>query len=428
MGKKKEKKKRKSIEDAYKLASPNRHMCKIDLKSAYRSVAINPLDYNLTGLKFQFAGEDKAKTLYDTRLPFGSAKGPMIFHRLSQAVRRMMARRGFNSIVVYLDDFLIVEDSYERCREAQLVLISLLIRLGFQISWKKVVSPSTQVEFLGVMVDSVKGTASLSKVKLAKLYEKLCSFSGKKRASRKQLQSLAGSLNWACQVVQGGRYFLRRILDAIQRLKEPSHKCKLSKEFGKDLAWWLKYMYYFNSTFYYREANNVCMLTDSCVEGAGVFASGMWRYVNWCKDYPKLAHLHINYKEVLIAIIGVLKLAPRLAGCDITIVTDSTAAKGILNKGRSKNPSVMHWLRRLFWCCARFNLRIRAIHCPGSIHQIPDAISRLTEPGQVLRLHSLLQNWYHGQVSFVNDCISAMSGPALQLVLPHLNLWHAHLS
>ena len=418
-----------SINDAYKLATANRFMCKVDLKAAYRSVAINPIDYMLTGCKFKFTNDMSVTTLYDTRLPFGSSNGPMIFHRLSQAVKRMMCKRGYSNVVVYLDDFLILEDDYDKCVEAQRVLISLLIRLGFLISWKKLISPSTKVEFLGVLIDTVAGKASLSPVKLEKLYSKLCLFKEKTRASKKQLQSLAGSLNWACQVVQGGRYFLRRILDAIQRLNEPSHKCKLSQEFRKDLQWWLAYLKRFNGVLYYREVDSVSILTDSCNDGAGVFAGGAWQYIHWSSDFPGLSKLHINYKEVLAAIIGVLHLAPRLTGCDITIVTDSTAAKGILNKGRTKSPLVMAWLRRLFWSCARYNLRIRAIHCPGALHHIPDAISRLSEAGQALRLHSLLKNWHHGRYSsFVDECVSSMSSAAFQVAKGHLAQWHSHLS
>jgi hypothetical protein len=44
----------------------------------------------------------------DKKLTFGSKLAPGIFHRLSQAMRRMMSRRGFTIVAyMYLDDFLI---------------------------------------------------------------------------------------------------------------------------------------------------------------------------------------------------------------------------------------------------------------------------------------------------------------------------------
>ena len=64
---------------------------------------------------------------------------------------------------------------------------------------------------------------------------------------------------------------------------------------------------------------------------------GQWRYVNWTMDIPKAKSLHINYKEVLAAVVSVKHWAKVFAGCDITIVTDSTVAKAIINKGRCKS-------------------------------------------------------------------------------------------
>lgn len=418
-----------SIDNAFKLAGPNMYMCKIDLKSAYRSVAIHPDDYCMTGLQFKFTNDQFVTTLFDVRLPFGSSKGPMIFHRLSQSVKRMMARRGYSNIVVYLDDFLCVNDSYEKCCETQLVLMSLLIKLGFQVSWKKVIGPSQCVEFLGVMIDTSTCTVSLSDQKLGNLYEKLQSFQVKRRATKRQLQSLAGSLNWACQVICGGRFFLRRILDSINKLKHASHKCKLSVEFMKDIQWWLKYLYSFNGSVYYREVRKVVIHTDACNEGAGMFVNGQWRYVNWKRDIPQAENLHINNKEVLAAVVSVKHWAETIRGCDVTIITDSTVAKAVINKGRCKSSYIMGWLRHMFWITMKFNLKVRAIHWPGCLNQMPDAISRLHEDGQILRLHSLLRHWFHGNnnLSFLEMCRLSMSHHAFQVVHPQLNKWHYRL-
>jgi hypothetical protein len=199
-------------------------------------------------------------------------------------------------------------------------------------------------------------------------------------------------------------------------------------EFKKDLNWWLSFLGRFNGTLFYRDCGKATLHTDACDEGAGMFVGGIWHYVNWKLDYPCFAGLHINYKEVMAAVLGILMFAPILEGKDISIITDSTAAKGILNKGRCKSPLVMHWLRILFWRCTEFGLRFRAIHCPGLLNQIPDAISRLNESGQVLRLHALLNSWFHGHHGgFVSSCPLSMSSAAFQVVQPHLARWHSRL-
>ena len=129
-----------TLDDAIKLLKPGYFMSKIDLKSAYRSVPIHPSNYAGTGLKWRFKGS-KVKFTYfvDTRLPFGGKCSPEIFNRLTQAVRRMMAKKGFEAIVVYLDDFLVTGESLEACQAAFDSLLSLLQNLGFRIKWKKVV-------------------------------------------------------------------------------------------------------------------------------------------------------------------------------------------------------------------------------------------------------------------------------------------------
>ena len=87
-----------------KLVRQGSYFAKVDLKSAYRLVSISPYSQQVTGLKWEI--NHQLCYLYDTKLPFGSKLAPGIFHRHSQAVGRMMSRRGY-TIVVYLDDFLI---------------------------------------------------------------------------------------------------------------------------------------------------------------------------------------------------------------------------------------------------------------------------------------------------------------------------------
>ena len=191
-------------------------------------------------------GDDTDTYLFDARLPFGSACGPSHFSRLS---KRMMYRKGYKGVVSYIDYFLLAWETYEECKEAMLYLINLVRKLGLRVSWKKVVSPTKHVTFLGVVIDTNDCVLSLGADKLNMLHDKLKAFKHRQRATKVQLQSLAGSLNWACQVVRGGRFFLRRILDSIKPLRQAKHKTKLNAEFRKDLAWWLTFLSIRTSVF-----------------------------------------------------------------------------------------------------------------------------------------------------------------------------------
>jgi hypothetical protein len=61
-------------------------------------------------------------------------------------------------------------------------------------------------------------------------------------------KSLCGKLNWACQMVKGGRTFVRRLIDSLSNVNNRNAKILLSSEFFDDIAWWVKFMNMFNGT------------------------------------------------------------------------------------------------------------------------------------------------------------------------------------
>ena len=192
-----------TVDDAAARMTEGCFFAKVDLKSAYRSVGLSQRSQQVTGLKWQFNG----RTVYmrDTKLCFGARLSPGVFHRLTQAVKRMMARRGYDLVIVYLDDFLIISQSQIECQIALNILIQLLRKLGFSIHWGKVVDPTTKITFLGIELDSVAMMLRLPDEKLQSFKQELQGFLHRKRASKRQLQALAGRLSWAAGVVRGGR-------------------------------------------------------------------------------------------------------------------------------------------------------------------------------------------------------------------------------
>ena len=116
----------------------------------------------------------------------GARLSPSIFNELSQAVRCIMAIKGFSRCKAYLDDFLLIADTKE--------LIKLLRYLGFSINYNKVVGPAQRITFLGVELDSNTCTLSLPQEKLETFLQQVKDFNQRKSVSKKQLLSLAGKL------------------------------------------------------------------------------------------------------------------------------------------------------------------------------------------------------------------------------------------
>ena len=190
-----------SLQDVLSLVRAGFYLAKVDLKSPDRSVKFHPSNRRITALHWTFEGDSHPTFMIDTRLPFSSRKAPAFLNRLTQAVQRMMARRGYQG-VVYLDDFLILGGNKEECTESLNALMSLVWKVSFYINYKKVACPCRRLTFLGIDIDTDHMTVALPHDKLEDLQQLLQTFSARQRASRKQLESLAEKLSWASQVIK----------------------------------------------------------------------------------------------------------------------------------------------------------------------------------------------------------------------------------
>ena len=368
------------VDDAAALMTPGCFMAKVDLQSAYRSVKLSKNSETVTGFSWNF-GNQKI-FLKDTRLPFGGKLSPGIFHRLTQAVKRMMGRKGFNLLIVYLDDFLIMAESKEACAQALNYLIQLLRKLGFAINWRKVVDSTNIITFLGIELDSLTMSLRLPEDKLTMFRKELHSFLNLRRVTKRQLQSIAGRLSWAAGVVKGGRVFLRRIFDKIGTLRHASHRTLLSFTVQKDLLWWHTFLETFNGRSLILDKQPVdCVFTDACNEAAGGSFGSDWFYFNWNQDLPAAVNFHINEKEVLAVVLAAQRWAPLWQDKRVIIYSDNSVTVACLNKGTSKNSVVMKCLRNLFWLSATYNFHLTSRHIPGISNIAADSASRIHLPG-----------------------------------------------
>ena len=426
-----------SIDTAVSVSTSNCFYAIVDIESAWRWVPVFPPHRQLQGFRRMFGQHDPSRYQYfvDNRLCFGVSCAPAIFNRLSNAIVRMMARRGFHSVVNYLDDFLIIGNTQAECQQGLITLIRLLHSLGFNVSWKKVVSPSQRVTFLGIELDSTTMSLRLPSDKLDHLDTLVTSFSNKVSASKRQLQSLAGSLNFACHVVHGGRTFLRRVIDCIHKLRLPSHRSRLSMQFRADLSWWKTFLVTFNGRSMMLDFRQpVYFQTDASFHGFGAVCSDDWFAGSW-SDCPapdfrsSLFHnqhcshaghtidpslrSNINYLELFPILIAVRRWGPRWLNKRICVDTDNTQTMAFINNGTCKNPIAMSWLREIFWISVRYNFHLRSRHLPGKLNQHADRLSRLQFPDDTNELFSIHQDIFHSWTT------EPSLSPPLPILAPH---------
>ena len=379
-----------SIQDAVDLVTPGCYFAKLDLSNAFRSVKSHSSNHKATGLKWLFQGDKHYTYLIDERLPFGAKKSPQIFNSITQAVREMMKRRGYNTIICYLDDFLIVAQTFSECMQALNELLRLLRRLGFQINYNKLEGPTRTINFLGITLDSVTMTLSIPDDKLTDVELTMKSFISRKKVSKRDIQSLVGKLNWITQCVYGGRFHMRRLIDRSNSLKKPWHRSHVTIEMKKDIFWWLSFMRTFNGTVPMIDCrpSTPCSI-DSCKVAGGAFYQGDFVHTQW---KPEISSLPINYLEVLALEPAVMRWAPLWTNKKVFIHSDNQAACSIINRGSCKNSVVMDSLRHVFWLSAVFNFRLKAVYYKGSSNFLADSVSRLHEPGKFQHLFQSMRN------------------------------------
>ena len=313
------------------------------LKHAYRSVGTHPSSWKVTGMSWLFQGTTDITFLFDKRLPFGARTSPMVFHRLTQSVCRMMARRGF-TVLAYLDDFLIIEPSQQQCQIAVDTLLDLLQSLGFTINWSKVVQPSQSLCFLGVEMDSVSCVLRLPRVRVSELLDILNLTSTKHKCQKHHLQRLVGKLSWAARVVRGGRTFLRRLITVMSSAKHRHHHVYLNTQARADLHWWASLLPVFNCRSLFPDElplTSALAYTDASPAGGGCCWHNDWLYVNWALDFPNICPLHINYKETFMVLQATKRWAPSWSGQRVVVKSDSEVAAAIVNKGTTSCPIMM---------------------------------------------------------------------------------------
>lgn len=391
-----------TVDALTKLLEKDMYQAKVDIKSAYRNIPISKHSQQVTGLKWQIGG--KSVYLVDSKLPFGAKLSCMIFHRMSQAVKRMMQRRGFQ-LCVYIDDYICVGRTKSECMEAMNTLIALLRKLGLPVNWSKVVDPTQCIVYLGVEVDTRSMCLRLPAGKLQKIREQLNVACSMKRLSKRQLQSLIGLLNFGAALVYGGRVFLRRLIDATSRLKNKSDRIVIRGELYHDICWWLQFMTVFNGkSLLIHQRPVASIISDASSEGGAACYQSDWLYVNWEIDLPQTQHMHINCKETLAAVLGVCRWAPLLANRLVYVTCDNSCTVYSINKGTSRNKTVMSALRLLFWLSAMFNFKLRSIYVPTGLNLTADCISRIGNKNFLNQLHCYVPcsnyHWHMSEAAF----------------------------
>ena len=192
---------------------PGAWLYKTDLARGYRQLRVDPWDWTLLG--FMNGG----RCYMDICPPFGLRSSAMFMQRTSQAICYVHGRRGFISRA-YLDDFGGTEPSESRATTALTTLQDIMEALGVAEAKHKVCLPSQRMVWLGILYDTIDMKMSIPGPKLGEIMDTLRDWGTRTRATRKQVQSLLGLLQFVASVSPPVRVFTNRMLTNMRDMPD----------------------------------------------------------------------------------------------------------------------------------------------------------------------------------------------------------------
>ena len=253
-------------------------LAKMDVKQAYRMIPVHPSDRRLLGMQWR-------EVIYvDKALPFGLGSAPILFSAVADALQWMMQARGVAFVDHYIDDFITLgAPRSEECAKNMQTMLQVCREAGVPFEESKSEGPSSVLTFLGIEIDSLAMKLRLPADKLSQLQSLLRQWRSKKACTKRELQSITGSLSHACKVVRPGRTFLRRLIDLAKLAKRPHHHLRLSREARSDLEWWYQFAAAWNGIailqHFSHSRPSVCLTSDA--SGCGAFWDRYWFQLRW---------------------------------------------------------------------------------------------------------------------------------------------------
>ena len=144
----------------------------------------------------------------------------------------------------------------------------------------------------------MKMTMEVTHERIQDMLQELNTWNTRQSASRKELESLIGKLQFASNCVKPGRTFIARLIQWLKQM-DRRHKYPIPPEARKDIAWWGKFLEQYKgiSILWLTKVPtpDKVIATDACPKGFG----GTWQNQYFHGSFPgewklrNIAHLEI---------------------------------------------------------------------------------------------------------------------------------------
>ena len=204
---------------------------KTDIADAFRIVSLYPSQYCLFGFVW------REQFCYDRCLPMGCSASCKIFETLSNVLQWIASSKPhIRNISRVLDDFLLLARDKAVGQTQLSSFLSMCADIGIPTAPDKTVQPTQVITFLSLELDSVAMEVRLPVDKLNSCTALIGTCLKKDNIQLKPLQSITGTLNFACGAVAPGRPFLRRLINLTIGVTRPCHYIRITHEVREEIC------------------------------------------------------------------------------------------------------------------------------------------------------------------------------------------------
>lgn len=201
----------------------------------------------------------------------------------------------------------------------------------------------------------------------------------------RQVQQVAGSLNFICKAVVPGRAFTRRLYSKTSGLKQ-HHHLRVDKEMRKDLYMWQHFLEDESETICrpFIDLNEKLVATEiefftdaSKKVGFGGFCQGAFFHQRWESNYwVRKNKVEIAWMELYAVTVGIVLFAKRFENKRIVLFCDNQSVVGMINNSSSTCKRCMILIRIITLISVKLNTRVFAKYIETWRNDLADALSR----------------------------------------------------
>jgi len=350
-------------------------LLKLDIKEAYRILPVHPVDQVLQGIVH------KGKLYFDRCVAFGNRASAGIFCRLADLVTWIAAEHGIESIIHYIDDFLIVVSaSPDAAMQVLRLFMAILDIIGIPYKREKTEGPTTELTYLGVRLNTVNMSAYVPVEKRRQIVKIVQAAIGKTCMHLRELQSVIGCLMWLTQVTPHGRVFIQSLINKTKGKWKGSSWIRLDKRCTDDLKWWLDVIPGWDGIrlleeVEWRSSEMENLFTNASDWGGGATFGNFYTFFPWRSDLD-LHTYNIQIRELYALLVAVLTFRRLWQRKRFLIRMDNMANVLALRKGACSNPLVMKLIRFLVKLQIKNDFSIRLVYINTHANTTADSLSR----------------------------------------------------